>query len=45
MYNIKDASGHQVNNLRLSATTIAKIFTGQDHELERPRRSRPTTRA
>jgi phosphate transport system substrate-binding protein len=29
MYNIKDASGHQVNNLRLSATTIAKIFTGQ----------------
>ncbi len=29
MYNLKDASGHQVNNLRLSAPTIAKIFTGQ----------------
>ena len=29
MYNLRDASGHQVNNLRLSATTIAKIFTGQ----------------
>jgi phosphate transport system substrate-binding protein len=29
MYNLKDASGHQVNNLRLSATTIAKIFTGK----------------
>ena len=29
MYNLRDASGHQVNNLRLSAATIAKIFTGQ----------------
>lgn len=29
MYNLKDASGHQITNLRLSATTIAKIFTGQ----------------
>jgi phosphate transport system substrate-binding protein len=29
MYNVKDASGHQVNNLRLSAKTIAGIFTGK----------------
>src|SRR4029077_19217975 len=29
MYNLKDASGHQINNLRLSAGTIAKIFTGK----------------
>jgi phosphate transport system substrate-binding protein len=29
MYNLKDASGHQVNNLRLSAATIAGIFTGR----------------
>src|SRR3954453_265504 len=29
MYNLRDASGQQVKNLRLSATTIAKIFTGQ----------------
>ena len=36
MYNLKDAAGHQITNLRLSASTIAKIFTGQDHELGRP---------
>jgi len=29
MYNLRDASGQQVKNLRLSATTIAKIFAGQ----------------
>ena len=29
MYNLKDASGHQVNNLQLSAGTIAKIFAGK----------------
>jgi phosphate transport system substrate-binding protein len=29
MYNLKDASGHQVTNLQLSAATIAKIFTGR----------------
>jgi phosphate transport system substrate-binding protein len=29
MYNLKDAAGHQVNNLRLSAKTIAGIFTGK----------------
>jgi phosphate ABC transporter phosphate-binding protein len=29
MYNLKDGSGNRVTNLRLSATTIAKIFTGQ----------------
>jgi phosphate transport system substrate-binding protein len=29
MYNLKDASGHQVNSLRLSAKTIAGIFTGK----------------
>ncbi|HEY0388101.1 MAG TPA: phosphate ABC transporter substrate-binding protein PstS [Gaiellales bacterium] len=29
MYNLRDASGHQVNNLRLSPSTVAKIFTGQ----------------
>ena len=29
MYNLKDASGHQVNNLQLAAGTIAKIFAGK----------------
>jgi phosphate transport system substrate-binding protein len=29
MYNLKDAGGHQVNNLQLSAATIAKIFAGK----------------
>ena len=29
MYNLKDASGHRITNLRLSATAIADIFTGR----------------
>ena len=36
MYNIKDASGHPINNLRLSATTIAKIFTGKITNWQNP---------
>ena len=35
MYNLKDAAGSDVTDLRLSGTTIAKIFTAPDHELER----------
>jgi len=29
MYNLKDASGHPITDLRLSATAIADIFTGR----------------
>lgn len=36
MYNVKDASGHEINNLRLSANTIAKIFTGKITNWQNP---------
>ena len=42
MYNLK-INGQRVTNLRLSGENVAKIFTGVDHEVERPGASRPTT--
>ena len=42
MYNLK-INGQRVTNLRLSGENVAKIFTGVDHEVERPGDRRPTT--
>ena len=36
MYNLKDASGHEVTNLQLSPGTIAKIFTGEITDWDDP---------